>query len=358
MNFRGHLLQRLVKDGHQVIALSPEPDTSSLEQISRLGIQHQAFPLQRTGLSPLADIQTVSVLTRILRDFQADHALSYTIKPVIYGSIAAERANVPHRHALITGLGTAFQGASPSRKALHVLVKLLYRKALGKCQSVIFQNPDDRALFLEHRLAKPERTHLVAGSGVDLAHYAEAPLPDGPHFLTIARLIREKGVREYAAAARQVRQEFPGATFNLVGYHEDHISNIPATEVESWQKNGILNFAGRMDDVRPALRDASIYVLPSYREGLPRTVLEAMAMGRPVITTDAPGCRETVIPGENGYLVPVGSAPALAEAMIAFCRNPKTIATMGQASRRLARDRFDVHKVNQDILNIMGLSAS
>jgi len=355
INFRGKLLQRMVEAGHKVTTLSPAPDTETLKALARIGVKHKAFPMQRMGMNPLADMRTFQALSIILRKLGPDHVLSYTIKPVIYGSLAAAGSGVPHVHALITGLGTAFQGAGPKRSALNLIVQTFYRRALGRSESVIFQNPDDRTLFLERNLVEESRTHLISGSGVDLDHFQQVSLPSSPHFLLISRLIADKGVREYVTAAKQVKQEYPEATFSLVGYHEDHIASIGTEELQSWIKSGIINFLGRQEDVRPALAASSVYVLPSYREGLPRTVLEAMAMGRPVITTDAPGCRETVISGKNGFLVPVRETDSLAHAMSRFCRDPDLAPAMGRESRKLAEARFDVHKVNGEILQILGL---
>ncbi len=218
-----------------------------------------------------------------------------------------------------------------------------------------FQNPDDRALFVERKLTPIGKTHLVAGSGIDLNLFHPTPFPDTPHFLLKARLIAEKGIREYVAAAQIVKQEFPRAVFTLAGYHVYHLAGIPQQEREEWEKAGFVDFVGQVEDVRPLIAKSSVYVLPSYREGLPRTVLEAMAMGRAIITTEAPGCRETVQPGINGFLVPVRQVEPLVEAMREFCRNPELVPTMGLASREMAVDRFDVKKVNAEIMQIMGL---
>ena len=221
---------------------------------------------------------------------------------------------------------------------------------------MFFQNPDDEALFREFQLL-PETvpSTVVNGSGVDVAEYSVAPLPDKPCFLLIARLLGDKGVREYAQAAQLVKAVYPEAVFRLVGWIDDNPDAITQRELDQWVGSGLLEFLGRLDDVRPAISDCSVYVLPSYREGTPRTVLEAMAMGRAVITTDAPGCRETVVDGDNGFLVPVKDVNALADAMIKMVATSGLAASMGERSRRIAEEKYDVHKVNAAMLEGMGI---
>jgi glycosyltransferase involved in cell wall biosynthesis len=343
--------------GYEVVTCSPSPDQDSLNRLSELSIKHISFPLQRAGQNPFADWKTFRSLTKIMKHEKPDHVFSYTVKPVVFGSMAAKATKVPHVHALITGLGTAFQGSGFKRSLLNLVVKRLYRFGLSGCKSVIFQNPDDRALFLENGLVSSEKVGLVNGSGVDLDHFKQAPFPDEPiSFLLVARLIEEKGIRVYVEAARIVRRNFPDAVFRIVGYLDDHPGSISQMELDSWINDGIIEFCGRAEDVRPFLADSHVYCLPSYREGLPRSVLESMSMGRSIITTDVPGCRETVINGENGFLVPAKNIPKLAEAMRAFCTNPALMTVMGNRSREIAENKFDVNQVNARIVQILGLT--
>jgi glycosyltransferase involved in cell wall biosynthesis len=313
--------------------------------------------MHRTGTNPLADLSTLFALRRLMRALKPGHVLAYTIKPVIYGLLAARLASVPNRFALITGLGYAFTGeATGLRGALRAVVRRLYALSLRGAHKVFFQNPDDRELFLSLGIVgKATPTAIVNGSGIDVSAYAVAPLPQGADFLLIARLLGDKGVREYVEAARKVRAQHPEASFSLVGWIDGNPDAIAQGELDAWVNEGAIRYLGRMDDVRPALAACSVYVLPSYREGTPRTVLEAMAMGRPVITTDAPGCRETVKDGDNGFLVPVKSVDALAEAMLRFIREPALREAMGRRSREVAEDKYDVHKVNAVMLRAMGL---
>lgn len=357
INFRGPMLRRFQELGHEVTAASPDPDDESVRELERRGIPHRAFPMQRAGLSPLGDHRTYRSLRALIEAEAPDHVLAYTIKPVIWGCQAATAAGVPHVHALITGLGTTFQTGGLRQSLLNALVSLLYRRALAGCQTVFFQNPDDRRLFLERGLVDGGPVRLVDGSGIDLEHFAQQPVPaGGPNFLLIARLIEEKGIRLYAEAARRIRTEFPGARFRLVGFHEDPPRGIPPAEVEAWQAAGSVEYLGPSDDVRPHLADCSVYCLPTYyREGVPRSILEALAAGRAVITTDAPGCRETVLEGENGYLVRPRDVESLVAALRKMCREPHRLAEMGAVSRKLAEERFDVRKVNGAICEGIGL---
>lgn len=320
IKFRGPLLRALVAKGLDVHVAAPDladvPDICT--ELEALGITLHEIGLKRTGTNPVADLATVAELWRLMRRIRADYVLGYTIKPVIYGSMAAWLAGVPNRFALVTGLGYAFTGeASGKRGLLRKLIQRLYRFGLSKSRKVFFQNPDDEALFRQLGLLPADiPSCVVNGSGVDVADYALAPLPEKPSFLLIARLLGDKGVREYAQAARKVKAQYPDAVFQLVGWIDDNPDAISQQELDEWVNTGTVEFLGKLADVRPAIADCNVYVLPSYREGTPRTVLEAMAMGRPVITTDAPGCRETVTDGDNGFLVPVKAVDELAAAKL------------------------------------------
>lgn len=359
IKFRGPLLRALVAKGLDVHVAAPDladvPDIRT--ELEGLGITLHEIGLKRTGTNPVADLATVAELWRLMRRIRADYVLGYTIKPVIYGSLAAWLAGVPNRFALVTGLGYAFTGeASGKRGLLRKLIQRLYRFGLSRSRKVFFQNPDDEALFRQLKLLPADiPSCVVNGSGVDVADYALAPLPEKPSFLLIARLLGDKGVREYAQAARKVKAQYPDAVFRLVGWIDDNPDAISQQELDEWVNSGTVEFLGKLADVRPAIADSNVYVLPSYREGTPRTVLEAMAMGRPVITTDAPGCRETVTDGDNGFLVPVKAVDELAAAMVKFLENPELVAGMGERSRLVAEQKYDVHRVNEFMLGEMGI---
>jgi len=358
INFRGPLIAALQARGLEVHVAAPDmPAKCPIRaQLAALGLGVHSIPMGRTGTNPLGDLRAMVAMWALMRRLKPDFVMGYTIKPVIYGSLASWMARVPRRFALITGLGYTFQGEG-QRGGLSELVQRLYTLALARVHLTFFQNPDDLALFRQRSiLAEQMPACVLNGSGVDVESFAAIPVPTGPiRFLLIARLLGDKGVREYVQAARQLRRQYPEVRFALVGWIDSNPNAILQSELDAWIADRSIEFIGRMSDVRPAIAACSVFVLPSYREGTPRTVLEAMAMGRPVITTDAPGCRETVIDGENGFLVPVKSVDALIEAMEQFVVDPELALRMGARGREIAEEKYDVHKVNAVILNAMGI---
>ena len=365
LNFRGKLLEAIASHGYDIHIMAPEFASFPEEQqkLQALGYHLHEIPMQRTGTNPLADLKLLKNLYQQIRRIQPDYVLSYTIKPVIYGTLASWLAKVPHRFALITGLGYAFQNVeSGNRSLFQKMVHGLYAQALKHSDKVFFQNPDDLKLFQDMHLLEAEKpTVVVNGSGVNVQDFDVLPLPQNDagtvkaSFLLIARLLGDKGVREYAEAARIIKAKYPATEFHLVGWIDDNPSAIAQAELDEWIADGRLNYWGKLSDVRPAIAESSVYVLPSYREGTPRTVLEAMAMGRAIITTDAPGCRETVQHGQNGYLVGVKSVDDLVQSMQYFIEDPKLIEYMGQRSREIALNKYDVHQVNAHMMAEMGM---
>lgn len=366
LNFRGKLLEAISDAGLEIHIAAPNFSNNSdeLTKLSNLGYIVHNIPLQRTGTNPLSDINTLKSLYLIIRDIKPQYVLSYTIKPVIYGTLAAWLNTVPNRFALITGLGYTFQNVEETgtRSKFQKIIHEMYRQALAKAHHVFFQNPDDLNLFRELNLIKNNKpTTVVNGSGIDLEKFKATPLPSNNSdnritFLLIARLLADKGVREYVEAAKKIKAKYPFINFNLVGPIDSNPSAISKEELDGWVKFGNINYLGKLSDVRPAIAESSVFVLPSYREGTPRTVLESMAIGRPIITTDAPGCRETVIDGINGFLVSIKSVDDLVNAMEKFILDPSLIETMGAASRKLAEEKFNVHKVNKVMLDKMGIN--
>jgi glycosyltransferase involved in cell wall biosynthesis len=356
INFRGPLIELLRARGYSVIACAPNAPPQLLDKLAMLGVAFHPADVERNEISVWRDFLYACRVYAWLRRARPQCLLAYTAKPVIYGLIAARLAGIKGRCALITGLGYALTGESLKRRLLSWTVGRLYRMALRDCRCVMFQNPDDLSLFKARRMLPPDaRTIVVNGSGVDLRQFAPRRLPGEPIFLLIARLLRDKGIREYADAARVVKSRFREARFQLAGWTDTNPTAIDKAELERWVAEGVIEYLGPLDDVRTALAAARIYVLPSYREGTPRTVLEAMATGRPVITTDAPGCRETVQHEINGLLVPVGDVPQLAAAMIRMIENPELAEAYGRAGLRIARERYDAHVVSEATAAAMGL---
>ena len=357
LNFRSPLIAALLREGHEVICCAPGHDPQLALRLEALGASFLPIALDRTGINPLGDIRALLQLRRLFRRLRPDLVLGYTIKPVIYGSLAARLAGVPRIFSMITGLGYAFMGKSAKQRAVNLIVCTLYRTALRANRRVFFQNRDDLALFLERRLIRSqEQAVLINGSGVDLAEFpAQPPVLRPITFLLIARLLKDKGIYEYVEACAILKKRYPKVQFQLLGPLDSNPSAIAREQVEAWTRGGSIDYLGETGDVRPYIAAATVYVLPSYREGTPRTVLEAMAMGRPVITTDAPGCRETVREGENGFLVPVREVGGLVQAMERFILSPELALGMGRRSRELAEEKYDVHKVNGVIMKTLGL---
>jgi len=371
INFRGSLIEALVKMGNRVITYASGHNDRIARRLKEIGAEHNRIFLQRTGLNPFRDIYSFLQLTHLIKKSKPDIVLSYTIKPVIYGSLAAWIAKVPKIFSIITGLGYIFSEEDSWHRIMKVFIRSLYKTALSKNITVFFQNPDDQTLFLEKGLVRPDQPVLINGSGVDLNYFTPSKLPDEPIFLMIGRLLADKGVREYVEAADRIKKRLPNARFFLVGYLDPNPNSIRESELRQWQKAGIIEYLGYLEDVRPLIQKCRCYILPSYREGTPRTVLEAMAMGRPIITTDAPGCRETVVLtpegqrqrefgeglmiGENGFLVRVRDVEALVKAIVQFLENADLAERMAKRSREIAEEKFDVHKVNAVILKNMGL---
>ena len=337
VNFRTGLVRALQADGYEPVVVAPG-DPAADERLAKLGVERIGVKLQRSGLNPLADFGLSREYHRILSKLRPVAYLGFTIKPNIYGSLASGRLGIP-AIANISGLGTAFIKRGP----LLLLVTSLYRLALRRAGVVFFHNAADRAEFIDRRIVRPEQAELLPGSGVDLDRFATSPLPPGPvTFLLIGRLLGDKGVREFAAAARLVRQQRPDVRCQLLGpIDEGNRTAIGRDELDQWVSEGIVDYLGTADDVRPTIERASAVVLPSYREGMSRALLEAAAMARPLIATNVPGCREVVEEGINGFRCDVRDPGSLAQAMSRLADlTHSERAAMGAASRRLVEDRF------------------
>jgi glycosyltransferase involved in cell wall biosynthesis len=346
----------MLSRGHEVFAVCPDGDPAHVDLLTQWGASFHPILLDRAGLNPIADLNALRSLISVFQRIAPEVIYAYTIKPVIYGSLAAKWVGKPRIFSTITGLGHVFLNHSLKGRLVRPIIKRMYQAALSLNETVFFQNADDAKAFVDWGLVPQNKTHVVNGSGVDLMTFQPSPLPKGPvTFLFVGRLLREKGLVELMDATRQVRETYPDVMVTLVGDLDENPSGLTEDEVAAWEAVGLIKRVGFVEDVRPHLAACSVFVLPSYREGTSRSTLEALALGRPVITTDAPGCREPVVDGENGYLVPVGEAGPLADAMMRFLAEPELVATMGAASLAIARARYDVVLVNADILGRMAL---
>ena len=322
-----------------------------------LGVERVPIEIDRAGLNPFTDLRLLLKYRALLQRIRPAAYLSYTIKPNIYGAFAAASLGIP---ALpnVSGLGTAFIRGG----GLQALVTRLYRIGFASAPVVFFQNQEDKALFIDRRIVKPSQAQVLPGSGVDLDFFLPAPLPNGhPTFLFIGRLLRDKGVVEFVEAARVLRADYPEARFQLLGaVDEGNRTGIGQAEVDGWVADGIVEQLGTTDDVRPFIAAATAVVLPSYREGLPRSLLEAAAMARPLIASDVPGCRDVVEDGVNGFLSEVRNPGSLAAAMRRLLQlpRPQQIA-MGEAGRKRVQERFSEAFVVRAYLDVLaGLDAA
>ncbi len=352
-NFRGDLLKAIAAKGYEVVATGP--DTENVEEIKALGVRHIVVPLARNGTSIKSDIKYYKALLKVMRKEKPDVTLGYTVKPSIYGALAAKKAGVKGVYSMVAGLGYTFTAKTAKARALHMVVRFLYKCGLKKADGVFFQNPDDMAEFVNTRLVDADKCTVVNGSGVNMTRFTPAPYPEKLTFLMIARVMYCKGAMEYLKAAAIVKKAYPQVRFVLLGAVEKIQDSVPWEIIEDYVKRGVIEYFGETKDVRPYFESASVYVLPSYREGTPRTVLEAMSMARPVITSNAPGCRETVTNGVNGFLVPVKDCEALADAMIKFIKAPELVESMGKESLKLCEEKFEVSKVNGKMLDVMNI---
>lgn len=353
-NFRGELIREIISKGYEVVVSGP--DMTDVDRITDLGVRFVKIPMNKNGTNVIDDLRYCWNLYQLIKQEKPDITLGYTVKPVVYGSIAAHLAGVKNVNSLVTGGGYTFAAKTWKARMIGLLVRFLYRIGFRFSNHVIFQNMDDLKEFCKKRLVSSKKCFIVHGSGVNMEQYQPVPFPEQPAFFMLSRLLKSKGVQEYLEAARIVKSKYPQVSFYLLGKYETDMQDaVPKDDIEECIKDGIIVRFEETDDVKPYYEMCSVYILPSYREGTPRTVLEAMAMGRPVITTDAPGCRGTVVDGKTGYLVPVQDSAAIAEKICFFIDNPKFIAIMGKRSREYVQKNFDVVKVNENMIRIMEL---
>ena len=352
------MMKTFADAGCEVMAVGDAPETEWAEKFRKFGICYRQIPVRRNGTNPFADLKTLFALRKLLREEKPDRIFSYQAKTVIYGGIAARMCGIQHVYPLIAGTGSVFLDDGWKRKLIRAVLTTEYKVGLKKAPHVFFQNRDDLSTFLSHGILPEEKAVMINGSGVNLESFTASPLPTETAFLCISRLIRDKGVFEYLEAARIIHKRYPHVRCVLVGPFDTNPSAIHAEELQPFMDDGSIEYVGEQKDVRPFLRDCTAFVLPSYHEGIPKTALEAMATGRPVITTDAPGCREVVTDGENGFLLPIKNAEAVAEAMERFICDPALAAKMAAVSRRIAEEKYDVRLVNKTICETMEINDS
>ena len=358
VNFREGLIGAVREAGYEPVVIAPD-DPGAKDRMAALGAERYEVRLDRGGLNPFADLRLLLSYRKLLGELRPAALLGFTIKPNIYGTLAAKSLKIP-AIPNVSGLGTAFIGGGP----LERIVAGLYRVAFRGLRSVFFQNPDDQALFIERRIIRADQAKLIPGSGIDLDRYRPVPIPDGPFtFLLIARLLGDKGVREYVAAAKLLLPQVPGVRFQLLGpLDEQNRTAIARAELDEWVADGSIEYLGPAEDIRPAIAQASAVVLPSYREGMPRSLLEAAAMGRPLVATDVPGCRHLVDEGVTGFLCEAKNAASLANALQKMIHaSPAERQAMGETARKRVQAEFSeslVIRAYLDALEQVGAARS
>ena len=351
--FRLEIIKRFLEKDYAVYALAPEIPDDFLAELQSLGVIFKKINCKRKTVNIFDTFLSILYLTKELKKLNPNIVFSYTHKAVVVGSICAFLAGRLRSFSLITGTGHIFDNSTIVERVKRFLGILGFKLALRVNEKIFFQNPDDLRLFCNLKMVSENKTFLVNGSGVDLDKFSVSNIPEQPVFLCMSRLIKSKGLIEYAEASRIVKKNFPSARFLLHGFPDNHNDSIDEEEIiTSWKEKYGIEYLGFSNDPVSDISKCSVYVLLSYNEGTPRSVLEAMSLGRPIITTDVPGCRETVKNGKNGYLVPHKNSYEAAQAMMRLM-DPSLRENMARSSREYCEEKFDVHIVNRKILSEM-----
>lgn len=355
--FRMDMMKEFINNGHTVIALGADSEGEWKAKFSEYDIDYRQLYVERNSINPIKDLRTFGELYRFMKKEKPDKVFAYQAKTVVYGSIAARLKGITEVYPLIAGLGSIFRGTGYKNKMVKNIMKMEYWLACRCSKKVFFQNNDDKDEFIYNRLLNIDKTVIINGSGVNLEKFKPVPIPVQPVFLFIGRLIKDKGIIEYLEACKAVKEKLPHIRCILVGPYDSNPSALKPVELQPYLDSGVVEYFGEQSDVRPFIAQCSTYVLPSYHEGTPKTVLEAMAMGRPIITSEAPGCRETVTNAVNGYLVEVKDIQGLAEKMLYLANHSAICREMGAKSLEIAKKKYDVKRVNQAIMETMGIIA-
>jgi len=351
--FRMDMMQEFIKSGHNVIAFGSESEDDWKVRFKNYNIEYKQLYVKRNSINLIADLKTFFQLYCFFKKNNINKVFLYQAKTIIYGSMAAKLAGLKDIYSLMAGLGSIYRGEGFKNKLMKFIISYQYKIAFLYNKKVIFQNVDDRDEFIASKIVTKNKTEIINGSGVNLNKFQIKPLPDKLTFLFIGRLIKDKGIVEFLEACKFVKKKYKDINCILVGPFDTNPTALLKKDLDEYIENNIIEYYGEQSDIPLFISKASILVLPSYHEGTPKTVLEAMAMGRLIITTNAPGCKETVVDGLNGFLIPVKDTDALIDKMEYLINNPTVIPTMGVEGRKIAELKYDVNKVNSDILRIM-----
>lgn len=354
--FRMDMMKSFIEKGYEVCAVGNEQEDKWKEQFKQNKINYYSIPVSRNGLNFLSDLKTFKALREIIKREKPNKIFVYQAKTIVYGSLAARSVNSQIGiYPLIAGLGSIFRGKGIKNKLIKTILGFQYRLVFEFAKKIIFQNEDDLNTLVKLSIVSPYKTCIINGSGVDINRFKRHPLPRKKSILYIGRLIGDKGVREYLEVCKKLKEKDNTIECLLVGPYDTNPSALTPDEIKPFIENEIIKYYGEQKDVIPFLQDCKVFVLPSYHEGTPKTVLEAMAIGRPIVTTDAPGCRETVIDNQNGYLVPVKDTKSLESAILKILYDDNLATRMAEESRKIAESKYDVNIVNNDIMKILRL---
>jgi len=349
-------MKEMQGEGYEVYAAGQMPEADWAERFSEIGVTYRQITVSRNGLNPLGDIYTYMDIKRLLREIKPDKIFVYQAKTIAYGCAAAANLGISEVYILLAGLGSIYLGHGIKNRIVKTVMSFFYKYAFKKCKKIFFQNNDDRQTMLDEGLLSEDKIVMIHGSGVNVEKFTPTAIPQTPTFLYIGRLIRDKGVGEYLDACKIIKSTYGDKVrCLLVGPYDSNPSALKPENLRPLVDKGIVEYFGEQPDVRPYIGESSIFVLPSYHEGTPKTVLESMAMGRAIITSNAPGCKETVVDNVNGYLTKIKNADDVAEKMRNLIEHPETVKAMGDKSREMACRIFDVKKVNDTILRTMGI---
>ena len=361
LGFRASLIKALLAQQYSVYAFVSEYTQDELDKVAALGAIPVTYQLKRGGLNPLIDIKATYELSKKIKQIAPALVFSYFAKPVIFGTLAANIARVPKIIGMLEGLGYTFtaqpKGLSKKTQLIKSVQVLLYKLALPQLNKLIFLNSDDPKDLLDKYNIKVKQVEILGGIGLDLEEYAYQPVENIKqpiNFIFVGRLLKEKGIHDFVSAAKIVKDNYPDTQFTVLGAIDtSNLGALKQSELDELIDLQVVNYSGQVDNVKDWIVKADVFVLPSYREGLPLSTQEAMAIGRAVITTDVPGCRETVVNGVNGFLVEKWNPQALAEKMTYFIENPEQVAIMGNKSYKIAQEKFDANEVNERLLSIL-----
>ncbi|WMS87289.1 glycosyltransferase family 4 protein [Pleionea litopenaei] len=365
LNFRKELIQKLQDMNCNLVVACPKKcslmQSDNVEsEFTKAGIKFFELSLSRSGVNPLSETALFFGLLKIIKSVKPFVVLNYTIKPTIYGSLAAWIKRVPVISSNITGIGFVFTSKGIKARLLRILISIQYKLALSVNSLIFFQNKDDLALFKDKGLVKRTASNIkvINGSGVNTKVFVvnDRQLKE-VRFLFVGRLLKDKGIYELIEATKKIKQNFPNVVVSVAGALDDNPLSLKKSELDSLRANNVIDYLGVIKDMASVYRQHNVFVLPSYREGTPKSTLEAMSMSMAVVTTDAPGCKETVEDGVNGYLTKVGDSESLYQAMYKLVDDLSTVNKFGKASREVAVNKFDVEKVNEIIVSELGSKA-